>query len=389
MIKKIVILICLLILITSNFSLASEPTLEQIQALVSQDQKEEALRILNSYDISSNSDLKFYQGLLLSWEEEYQKAEAIFLELIESNPKRLDSYTQLARIYGWQRQFEKAESIIERGQKINYSSERTALLAKHAEWQQNYFRAKNLIENAIVKAESTELKAEYQEALNRINREIKAILYLEGRAVYSDDNKEDLELSFGIEKLLRDGINLKTSTGINYFEDESNFVFKSEVETSSPLISKDNFFSSEFIYYNGSSRDKYELNNSFDHLINPKNLIGININIIEDNDNPDYQSLELEYEHRFKKVIMVLKNTSRNYDSTWIGDFSQHLDLYYPQENYLLNIALSHYQDGEYVFKVGFEFSDLFSGKNFSLSSLNLWTNTDEASNLDFRMNLK
>lgn len=389
MIKKIIVLTCLLILISSGSLFASEPSLEQIQALVGQDQKKEALKILNSYDISSNSDLKFYQGLLLSWEEEYKKAEAIFLELIESNPKRLDSYTQLARIYGWQRKFEKAELIIERAQKINYGSERTALLAKHAEWQQNYFKARSLLEKAVIKAETEALKKTYQQSLNKIEREIKAIVYLEGRAVYSVENKEDLELTFGIEKLLRDGINLESSAGINYFNSESNFVFKAEIETSYPLLAQANLLSSEFIYYNGNSRDKYELNNSFDHLINAKNLIGINLNLVEDNNNPDYQSLELEYEHRFKKVIMVLKNTSRNYDSTWIGDFSQHLDLYYPQENYLLNLALSHYQGGEYVFKVGFEFSDLFSTEKFSLSSLNLWTNTDEASNLDFRMNFK
>ncbi|MGM0548857.1 MAG: tetratricopeptide repeat protein [Bacillota bacterium] len=389
MLKKITFLICLFILISSSFLLASEPSLEQIQALVSQDQKEEALRILNNYDISSNSDLKFYQGLLLSWEEEYQKAEAIFLELIESNPKRLDSYTQLARIYGWQRQFEKAELIIKRAQKINYGSERTVLLAKHAEWQQNYFRAKRLLEEAVIKAETEALKKTYQQALTKIEQAIKSVLYIEARTVYSADAKEDLELNFGIEKLLKDGLNFESSVGINYYKNDSNFVFKSKLETGYPLLSRKNLLSSEFIYYNGSSRDKYELNNSFDHLVNPKNLIGVNLNLIEDNDKPDYQSLELEYEHRFEKVIMVLKNTSRNYDSTWIGDFSQHLDLYFPQENYLLNLALSHYQGGEYVFKVGFEFSDLFSGEKFSLSSLNLWTNTDEASNLDFRVNLK
>lgn len=309
--------------------------------------------------------------------------------MIESNPKRLDSYTQLARIYGWQRQFEKAELIIKRAQKINYGSERTVLLAKHAEWQQNYFRAKRLLEEAVIKAETEALKKTYQQVLTKIEQAIKSVLYIEARTVYSAEAKEDLELNFGIEKLLKDGLNFESSAGINYYKNDSNFVFKSKLETGYPLLSRKNLLSSEFIYYNGSSRDKYELNNSFDHLVNPKNLIGVNLNLIEDNDKPDYQSLELEYEHRFEKVIMVLKNTSRNYDSTWIGDFSQHLDLYFPQENYLLNLALSHYQGGEYVFKVGFEFSDLFSGEKFSLSSLNLWTNTDEASNLDFRVNLK
>jgi hypothetical protein len=86
---------------------------------------------------------------------------------------------------------------------------------------------------------------------------------------------------------------------------------------------------------------------------------------------------------------MALKNTYRNDDSGWEKNFSQHLDLYYPRENYLINLALSHYNDGEYVFKVGFEFSDLFSGEKFSLSSLNLWFNDQQTSNLDFRMDLK
>ena len=118
-------------------------------------------------------------------------------------------------------------------------------------------------------------------------------------------------------------------------------------------------------------------------------LLGINFNHVEDNQNSDYQTLELEYEHRFEKTIMVLKNTSRHDDFGWIRDFAQHIDLYYPKDNYLLNLALSHYENGDYVFKIGFEFSDIFSGKNFDLSSLNLWYNTEKVSNLDFRMDLK
>lgn len=389
MIKKIIILALFLVLISSSFLLASEPALEEIQNLIRQEKTEKALEILNNSDITSNSDLKFYKALLLSWQGEYNKSEAIFLKLLESNPNRLDTYNQLGRIYGWQLEFEKAEKVIKKAQNIEYSSTRTALLSKHAEWQQNYFEAKRLIEEAITKAESTELKAEYQKSLNRINEEIKAVLYLEGRAIYSDADKEDLELTFGIEKLLRDGINTKTSAGINYFNSESNFIFKSKVETTQPIISENNFFSSEFIFYNGQSKDKYQLNNSFDYLIDNQNLLGLNLNFVEDNENPDYKTLELEYEHRFEKNIIVLKNTSRHDDSGWTPNFAQHIDLYYPKDNYLLNLALSHYQNGDYVFKVGFEFSDIFSGKNFDLSSFNFWLNTEKVSNLDFRMDLK
>lgn len=389
MLKKIIILSLFLLLISSGALLAAEPDLEEIQNLISRGKTDEALQLLKNSDLDKNYDLKFYKALLLSWQEEYEQAETILLEIIESNPERLDSYNQLSRIYGWQRKFIKAESIINKAQNIEYSSERTALLSRYAEWQGNYFKAKKLIEKAIKKSESKELAAEYKNSLNRINKEIKSSFYLEGRTVYSDADREDLELTLGIEKLLRDGIDLETSAGANYFKNESNFVFRSEVEIDQPLIPSRNHFSSEFVYYKGESRDKYELNNSWDYLFDKDNLMGANFNFIEDNENTDYQTFELKYEHRFKKIIMVLKNSSRNYDSGWINDFAQHLDLYYPKDNYLLNLTLSHYNDGEYVFKLGFEFSDIFSGKNFSLSNLNLWFNTEKTSNLDFRIYIK
>ncbi|RAK06369.1 hypothetical protein C8C77_12648 [Halanaerobium saccharolyticum] len=188
---------------------------------------------------------------------------------------------------------------------------------------------------------------------------------------------------------MTDGLNLDTSAGANYFADETNFIFRSEIEIYQPIIPDKTSLSSEFVYYDGGSRDKYELNNNFNYLINPRNRWGVNYNFVEDNLNPEYQTLELEYEHQFEQTIMVLKNTSRRYSDGWTADFSQHLDLYYPRDGYLLNLALSHYQGGEYVFKVGFEFSNLFAGDKFDLSSLNLWFNDQKTSNLDFKMDLK
>lgn len=387
-IKKISILIIIILFLSTAFISAAATNPEEIQALISQGKLDEALDILNSSDLNSNSDLKFYKALLLSWQEDYEEAEEILLELINSNPQRLDSYNQLARMYGWQRKFEKAKKIINKAQNIEYSSERTALLSQHAEWQKNYFEAKSLMEEAIIEAETSDLAAGYQESLARINQEINAVFYLKGRAVYSDADKEDLELTFGIEKLLVDGLNLDTAAGANYFENEANFVFRSEVKINQPLIPEKTSFSSGFVFYNGNSKDKYQLNNSFDYLINDQNLVGVNFNLVVDNKQTDYQTLELEYEHRFKQTIMVLKNTSRRYDSDWTPDFSQHIDFYYPRENYLLNLALSHYNGGEYVFKVGFQFSELFSGDKFNLSSLNLWVNNKKTSNLDFRIDL-
>ena len=389
MIKKTIFLTLFLLLMSPSFLAAAEPELAEIQGLIAAGKTEEALKILEKSDTSSNPDLKFYKALLLSWQEDYQEAEEILLELIESNPQRLDSYNQLARIYGWQRKFEQAEEIIARAQKIKYSSERTAILSKHQEWQENFFKAEKLIKEAVRKAESPELAAQYQDSLKKIERELKTIFYLEGRALYSEADKEDLELAVGLEKPLSEGVNIEAAVGGNYFENESNFLIKSKLELNQPLISEKTAFSSELLLYNGETKDNYQLNNNFDYLIDEQNLVGFNYNLVENNKKSDYQSLELEYEHRFKKIIMVLKNSSRRYDADWTADFSQHLDLYYPRENYLINLALSHYNDGEYVFKVGFEFSDLFSGEKFSLSSLNLWFNDQQTSNLDFRMDLK
>ena len=388
MLKKIIVLTLFLLLINSCVSLAAEVEVKEIQDLVRRGKTEEALNVLKSSDLNSDPDLKFYKALLLSWQEEYEQSELILLKLIDSNPRRLDSYSQLSRIYGWQREFIKAEEIIEKAQKIEYSSERTAILSRHAEWQGKYFEAKKLLKEAIVEAESPQLAAEYEKSLRRINNELKASLYLSGRAVYIEA-EEDIELTLGIEKLLREGINLDTAAGANYFEDKSNFVFKSEIEIGQPFISEKNSLSSKFVFYNGGSRDKYELNNNFNYLVNSQNRLGVNYNFVKDNNESDYQTLELEYEHRFKQTIMVLKNTSRHYDSGWTADFAQHLDLYYPRDNYLLNLSLSHYNGGEYIFKVGFEFSDLFSRNKFNLSSLNFWFNDEKTSNLDFRMDLK
>lgn len=151
--------------------LAAEPTLEEIQNLIAAEKNEQALKLLQEYDLSGNPDLKFYQALLLSWQEEYSAAEQILNELIANYPERLDFYDQLARIYGWQRKFKKAEEIINKAQSEKYSSERTALLAQHARWQDRFFKAEKLLEEAVQKSEDNNLKNQYQKQLEQVRKE--------------------------------------------------------------------------------------------------------------------------------------------------------------------------------------------------------------------------
>lgn len=110
--KKISILIIIILFSSTVFIAAAETSPEEIQALISQGKLDQALDILNSSDLNSNSDLKFYKAFLLSWQEDYEQSEAILLELIDFNPQRLDSYNQLARMYGWQRKLLRKHKIL-------------------------------------------------------------------------------------------------------------------------------------------------------------------------------------------------------------------------------------------------------------------------------------
>jgi hypothetical protein len=387
MFKKIFFLLLIFLILSSNFLLAAEPTLEKIQNLIAAEKNEQALKLLQENDLSDNPDLKFYQALLLSWQEEYSEAEKILNELIANYPERLDFYNQLARIYGWQRKFKKAEAIIIQAQSEKYSSERTALLAQHARWQDRFFKAEKLLEEAVKKSENNDLKNQYQKQLEQVRNEIKAVYFLEGRAVYSEADKEDLSLSFGLKKPLKDGLKAEVKAGSNYFQQELNLFLSAGIDIKQPLTTEKTDFSSTLNYFAGESRDQIELNNSFNYYFNPKNRLGINFNLREAS--TDYQSFELEYEYKFTKNSIVLKNTSRHYDSGWTADFAQHLDFYFPRDNYLLNLSLSRYQDGEKVVKLGFEFSDLFSDKKYNLEKLNLWINNQQTGNLDFKLNLR
>ena len=387
MVKKIFLLTIIFVFLGSNFLLAAEPTLEEIQNLIAADKNEQALELLNESDLSDNPDLKFYQALLLSWQEQYQPAENILLNLIDNYPKRLDFYDQLARIYGWQRKFKKAERIITQAQAEEYSPERTALLAQHAVWQNHYFKAEKLLEEALDKTRQEALKNDYQRRLEQIREQIKPVYFLEGRAVYSEADQEDLSLSLGLAKPLKDGLEAEFKAGTNYFKQDFNLFLNAGIDLKQPLAAEKTDFSSTINYYQGDSRDRIELNNSLNYYFNQQKRLGVNLNFREAR--VDYQSLELEYEYKFTKNSIVLKNSSRHYDTGWTADFSQHLDLYLPRANYLLNLSLSRYQDGEKVVKVAFEFTDLFSRENYSLKNLNFWFNDQKTANLDFRLDLK
>ncbi|RCW52995.1 lipopolysaccharide assembly protein LapB [Halanaerobium sp. ST460_2HS_T2] len=387
MLKKIIILLFIFVFLSSSCILASDISLENIQKLIAENNNKQALEILTENNLNNNPDLLYYKALLLSWEKEYVESEKILLQLIDDYPERLEFYNHLARIYGWQRKFEKAKKIIARAQQREYSSTRMALLARHAEWQGNWFEAQKLIKIALTKAESNELKNEYQSRLKIINQKIRTELFIKGKFIYSPAARDDISLRLGLEKPLNDGINSEISAGVNHFKDEFNLLLGAEIELAPPLLFNKTNFSSTFNFYQGDSKDKIELNNSLNYFFNSKNRAGISFEIVKDD--ASYQNLELEYEYRFKKIIMVLKNSSRHYSTGWISDFSQHLDFYYPRDNYLLNFRISHYQDGENLFRVGFEFSNLFSEHKYSFENLNLWFNNQQTGNLDFRLNLR
>ncbi|MFW5988497.1 MAG: hypothetical protein ACOCQA_03580 [bacterium] len=91
-IREILTILIIILFFSTSFAAAAEPELEEIQSLIAEGKAELALELLNNNNLDGNTDLRFYKALLLSWQEDYQEAEEILIELIESNPQRLDSY---------------------------------------------------------------------------------------------------------------------------------------------------------------------------------------------------------------------------------------------------------------------------------------------------------
>ena len=383
--NKRIILILVLILILSLPLKAAQLDLSHIQELIEQGNNDKALKILKENDISDNPDLRFYKALLYSWNSEYDLSIEILNSLIEEYPERLDFYTHLGRVYGWKGEYGKAETIIKEAQAKDKTPQRTALLAQLAVWQHQWYKAYNLRQEAYKLAKGTELEAEYEKLLKRAEDKLEPTNFIETELQYSD--QLNTNLLAGQNRFIRNGIQIEGSAGLNLYEDELNYILRAKLKKS---IYHNIKWSGGIEYLSGGENKNINYTASLNYKIDQKNTLGFYLNAYDYVQKNDYQTLELEEQYRFNNdSVLVFKNTSRYDSAGWTLDFSQHLDYYYPRDNYVMHFTASRYKGGEYVFRFGIEMSNKVLNKNLELESFNSWINSKRAANLDMRFNLR
>ncbi len=383
--NKRIILILALLLIFSLPLQAAQLNVTLIKELIEQGDNYKALEMLKENDISDNPDLRFYKALLYSWNSEYDLSIEILKNLIEEYPERIDFYTHLGRVYGWKGEYKKAETIIKRAQVKDKTPQRTALLAQLAEWQHHWYKAYSLRQEAYNLAKGTELEAEYEKFLKRAESKLKPTNFIETELRY--DDQLNTNLLAGQNRFIRNGIKIEGSAGLNLYDDELNYLLRAKLNK--PMY-RNMKWSGGIEYLSGGKNKNINYNASFNYKIDQKNTLGFYLNAYDYEQKTDYQTIELEEQYRFNgDNVIVFKNTSRHDSTGWTLDFSQHLDYYYPRDNYVMHFTASRYKGGEYLFRFGIEISNKILNKNLELESFNSWINSKRAANLDMRFNLR
>lgn len=384
--KVIILILVLLLLFTLPIMGSEDLEVSFIQELINKGKSEKALKILNNANIENNPDLLYFRALLLSWNEDYRKAIEILTDSIKKYPDRLEFYNQKAKIYGWMGDYKKAAEIIKKAQAKEVSAVRTAILAQHAEWQNNWFEAVKLRKKAFEQAKGTNLETEYKNLWSKTRKNILPTNFVKMELIYEKDKQDNLttNILIGQERPIRDGLTFEGSGGVSVLRGETNYLARGNISIEKPILSSKISLDS-FVNLEGGENKKSHYNGSFNYNLNDKNTLGVYINFYESAKSSDYQTIELENEYKYKKSVITLKNTSRHASSGWNYDFAQHLDLYYPTDNFLLHFTLSHYDGGEYVFRAGFELSDVFLTEKWKINNLYSWINNKSTGMINVR----
>lgn len=357
--RKYVVLAIIFIFIFS-FSVQSENiNLEYIQELINDQKREKALNLLEENDISNDPDLRFYEALLLSWKGEYQKSEEKLLSLIKKYPARFDFYAQLAKLY---------------------------------EWMGKPYKTLEYREKAYEKAKGTKYEKEYLNLLQTAREKIKPTNFAELEFLYETTDSEGIiatNFLLGQERLISNNINVTGLAGINYKNNNFNYLLRTEFELDSFSFLNNLSFKNSNNLTIGNGENKFDTYNNFNYKINGRNSLTFNLNVMFAENETNYQNINLEYKHKWNKMVGIIGTTSRRDESGWNMDFSQNIEIYYPLDKYIFNFNLSHYDNNEYVFRTGIELTEIKLSSNWFIKNLNGWINNKNSAKLDLRFENK
>lgn len=360
--RKYVVLAIIFIFIFSFPVQSENVNLEYIQELINDQKREKALNLLEENDISNDPDLRFYEALFLSWKGEYQKSEEKLLRLIKEYPARFDFYAQLAKLY---------------------------------EWVGKPYKTLEYREKAYEKAKGTKYEKEYLNLLQTAREKIKPTNFAKLEFLYETTDSEGIiatNFLLGQERLISNNINVTGLAGINYKNNNFNYLLRTEFELDSFSFLKNLGFKNSNNLTIGTGENKFDTYNNLNYKINDKNSLAFNLNAFNvfSNENPrNYQNINLEYKHKWDKLVGIIGVTARHEESDLTLDFSQNIEIYYPLDKYLFNFNISHYENNEYVFRAGIEITDIKLNSNWIVRNLNGWVNNKNSAKLDLRFENK
>ena len=355
---KYLLLFLIFIIVFSIPVQAQNVELSYIQKLINNQKRDKALKILEESEIESNPDLRFYQALLLSWNDEFKKSEEIILNLIEEHPDRFDFYDQLARLYGW---------------------------------MDKPYKALEYREKAYEKAKGSDYEKDYLKLLKKARQKIKPTNFGKLELLYEVDDNEGIFITnvlLGQDRIISNNIDLTGAAGFSYTNNNSNYLLRTSLKLKSFNLIKDfNFENSNNIII-AENKTKFNIYNNFNYKIDARNNLALNLNsfhTIKDKESSNYQNINLEYKHNWDKLVGIIGTTARRADSSFNFGFSENIQIYYPLDKYLVNMQVTHYQDDEYVFRAGVELDNLELNSNWVIGSLNSWINNKKSSFLSLK----
>lgn len=373
----IIITIILFSVIFSPLSVHGEGA--DIWELIRQGEHEEALIVLEAKEnIETDIDLRFARALLWSWQGEEDKAIEELFELRELSPARDDVLTHLIRVLGWQGRFAEAEKLAEDFMTEETGAEIAALLAVHAEWQQDWQLASSRWQQAAELSEREEEINEYLTAKETAERNMAEKLTAElETSLFSEGNY--LRLGLAAESWLRPGLigsmgwNLdKVGTG-EFPEPAFNFSLRAE-----PPLLPHKLILGGGISYKPYNTRRVELNIGGGYAAAENHTLGLQTRIeaLPITDRVPVFALTPEYTYKFDNAVLTFGNTLRR-EGNFSPAFSQHLRLNLPYYRWRPEITLRRFMDDSYQLQLNI---NLAEGKQeeFSLDSILINLNLTE-----------
>ncbi|SDL69332.1 hypothetical protein [Halarsenatibacter silvermanii] len=358
--NKIFLLFAAVIFFSLIFTAAAPGTQAEevdVWKLIGEGEHEKALNWLEAReDIEYNLDLRFARALLWSWQGKEEEALEELYALQELAPERKDVNEQLIRVLGWQGQFAEAEKVAKDFADEEEDAEIMALLAVQAEWQQNWPLASSRWQKAAALAEEEEKAAEYLQASEKAEIEMRDRLSGELEAVFPSEQNY-VNLGFTVDRWIRPGLTARVGLDLNEIGtgERPEPVLGFSLLAGSPLLSeKFNLGTGIFYRPDDDRRMEFTLEGGYQFRERQTLILETRAETLSEAGEDSIIDLTPQYTINFDNFVLNLGNTMRRRDD-FQADFSQQLRLNFPHNRWRPEIKVRRFFDDEYTLELSFD----------------------------------